>query len=171
MFCWRIARQEYANLSGHGGLVYAGRWHEVGHEVVYASTSIALAALEYAAHSSVRPADSVLMKLEIPDDSFVTIEQRLGGPLPGNWPNVEVQTQHLGTEWLVSNQSIALGIPSIIIPWERNLILNPKHARFASEARLVETLPFFFDPRIFNTGKPTTPGPKPPATRKRKTFP
>jgi RES domain-containing protein len=39
-------------------------------------------------------------------------------------------------EWLASNDSIALEVPSIIIPLERNLILNPKHARFASEVRL-----------------------------------
>ena len=103
------------------------------------------------------------MKIEFPDNSLVTIEQRLGGPLPANWPYVEVQTQHLGTEWLVSNDSIALEIPSVIIPQERNLILNPKHAGFASEVHLVETVPFFFDPRIFNTGKlapPTAPKPK-----------
>lgn len=153
MFCWRIARRRYADLSGAGGLVYAGRWHDKGHEVIYVSTSIALAALEYAAHSAVRPADSVLMKIELPDDSLVTIEQRLGGPLPANWPYVEVQTQHIGSEWLASNDSIALEVPSILIPQERNFILNPKHARFASEVGLVETLPFFFDPRIFNTGK------------------
>ncbi len=167
MFCWRIARKKFADLSGAGGLVASGRWHDKGHEVIYVSTSIALAALEYAAHSAMRPADSVLMKIEIPNDSLITIEQRLGGPLPANWPNVEVQTQHLGSEWLTSNDSLALEVPSIIIPLERNLILNPKHARFASEVSLVETLPFFFDPRIFNTGKPTGPA-APPVKRKRR---
>jgi RES domain-containing protein len=164
VFCWRIARRTYADLSGAGGLIYAARWNEVGHAVIYTSTSIALAALEYAAHSAVRPADSVLMKIKLPDDSLVTIEQRLGGPLPANWPNVEAQTQHLGSQWLLSNDSIALEVPSVIIPLERNLILNPKHGRFA-EVTLVETLPFFFDPRIFNTGKlspapPLRPKPK-----------
>jgi len=148
-------------------LKYSGRWHNIGHEVFYASTSIALAALEYAANSAVRPTDSVLMKIELPDDSIVTIEQRLGGPLPANWPYVEVQTQHLGTEWLASNDSIALEVPSVIIPQERNLILNPKHARFALEVRLLETIPFFFDPRIFNTGK-LTPSSPPKTKRKRK---
>lgn len=152
MFCWRIARRKYADLSGAGALAYAGRWHDLGHELIYAATSIALAALEYAAHTAVRPADTVLMKLAIPDHSLLTIEQRLGGPLPANWPYVEVQTRHIGSEWILSNDSIALEVPSIIIPWERNLLLNPKHPQFASEVNLVETLPFFFDPRIFNTG-------------------
>jgi len=151
VLCWRIARKKYADLSGAGGLVDSGRWHSVGHKALYASTSIALAALEYAVHSAVRPSDSVLMKIEIPNDSLVTIEHRLGGPLPENWPYVEVQTQHLGSEWLLSDDSIALEVPSVVIPLERNLILNPEHGRFG-EVRLVEILPFFFDPRIFNTG-------------------
>jgi RES domain-containing protein len=152
VLCWRIAKKKYADLRGAGGLVDSGRWHKIGHEVLYTSTSIALAALEYAAHSSSRPADSVLMRIEIPNNSLVTIEQHIGGPLPANWPYVEVQTQHIGSEWLASGDCIALEVPSVIIPLERNLILNPKHARFASEVSLIETLPFFFDPRIFNTG-------------------
>jgi RES domain-containing protein len=157
VLCWRIARKKYADISGAGGLVDSGRWHFVGQEVLYVSTSISLAALEYAVHSALRPVDSVLMKIEIPDDSIITIEQHLGGPLPANWPYVEVQTQHIGSEWLASNDFIALEVPSIIIPMERNLILNPKHPRFASEVSLIETFPFFFDPRIFNTGKHTAP--------------
>jgi RES domain-containing protein len=55
-------------------VAYSGRWPEIGHKAIYASTSIARAALEYAAHSAVRPAESVLMKIEIPDDSLVTIK-------------------------------------------------------------------------------------------------
>ncbi len=151
MLCWRIARRKYADLSGAGGLVNSGRWHTVGHEVIYSATSIALAALEYAVHTAERPADSVLMKIDIPNDSLVTIENRIGGPLPANWSYIEAQTRHLGSEWLLSKESIALEVPSIIIPLERNLILNPKHARFA-EVSLLETLPFFFDPRLFATG-------------------
>jgi len=89
--------------------------------------------------------------MELPEDSVQKIEQFLGGPLPGNWAFAEAQTQHLGTEWLTSNQSIALEVPSVVIPLERNLILNPSHPRF-SEVRATGSVPFFFDPRIFKTG-------------------
>lgn len=153
MLCWRIARQRYADLSGSGGLKNSGRWHRAGHPVIYAATSIALAALEYAVHTAERPVDSVLVTIELPDDSLTTIEDVLGGPLPGNWPFAEAQTQHLGTGWLDSRASIALGVPSLVIPRERNLILNPRHDRF-SEVRMIEVAPFFFDPRIFLTGPP-----------------
>jgi RES domain-containing protein len=152
MLCWRIARQRYADLSGSGGLKTSGRWHSAGHPVIYAATSIALASLEYAVHTAERPVDSVLLTIELPDDSLVKIEDILGGPLPGNWPFVEAQTQHLGVGWLDSGASIALEVPSLVIPLERNLILNPHHARFA-EVRTVDVAPFFFDPRIFRTGR------------------
>ncbi len=151
MLCWRIARRRYADLSGSGGLKAAGRWHRVDQPVIYAATSIALAALEYAVHTIDRPVDSVLMTIAMPPDSILNIEAYLSGPLPGNWAFVETQTQHIGTEWLQSKASIALEVPSIVIPLERNLILNPLHPRFG-QVRVEDIVPFFFDPRIFQTG-------------------
>ena len=123
-----------------------------GHPIIYASTSIALAALEYTVHTTKRPADSVLITIELPSDSILSIEKHLTGPLPANWPFVEAQTQdYRNCDWLNSRSSIALEIPSIVIPLERNLLLNPKHPSFDS-VELVNVLPFFFDPRIFKTG-------------------
>ncbi len=152
MLCWRIARRPYADLSGVGGLKSAGRWHLAGRPVIYSSTSIALAALEYAVHTAKRPVDSVLITIELPADSVLTIETCLAGPLPANWPFAEAQTRHLGTKWLDSGESIALELPSIVIPMERNLMLNPAHPRFR-EVKAVDMSPFFFDPRIFRTGQ------------------
>lgn len=151
MLCWRIARRAYADLSGNGGLKNGGRWHQIGNPVIYASTSIALAALEYAVHTALRPKDTVLMTIEVPADSLITIDDVLGGSLPANWPFVEEQTQHVGTDWLTSKRSITLKVPSIVIPLEKNLLLNVAHPRF-SEVRICEITPFFFDPRIFRTG-------------------
>ena len=91
MLCWRIARKQYADLSGNGGLKASGRWNRAGRPVIYAATSIALASLEYAVHTAERPVDSVLLTIELPDDSLVKIEDILGGPLPGNWPFVEAR--------------------------------------------------------------------------------
>jgi RES domain-containing protein len=120
--------------------------------VIYAATSIALASLEYVVHTAERPVDTVLLTVQLPDDSVRTIEDILGGPLPENWPFVEAQTQHIGSGWLSSCASIALVVPSLVIPRERNLILNPRHPRF-SEVKMIEAAPFFFDPRIFGIGR------------------
>jgi RES domain-containing protein len=151
MTVFRIARRAYADLSGTGGSFYSGRWHEKGHPIVYAAGSIALAALEYAVQTSVRPTDCVLMEIEVPDGACVTIEERIGGELPGNWSFVEEQSRHLGTDWLLERKFLMLSVPSVVIPFERNLLLNPRHPQFGFV--LIKRLaPFFFDPRIFETG-------------------
>lgn len=132
MTLFRIVRRAYADLSGAGGLFYAGRWHEKGHPIIYAAGSVALAALEYAVHTSIRPVDTVLMEIQAPDGSCVTIEDRMGGELPGNWAFVQEQSRHLGSEWLTGRETLMLSVPSVVIPFERNLLLNPLHISFES---------------------------------------
>ena len=151
MTVFRIARRAYADLSGVGGVSYSGRWHEKGRPIIYAAGSVALAALEYAVQSSVRPVDCVLMEIEVPDGACVTIEDRIGGELPSNWSFVEEQSRHLGTDWLLEGKILMLSVPSVVIPFERNLLLNPRHSQFGS-VLLNKVVPFFFDPRIFETG-------------------
>jgi RES domain-containing protein len=67
MRLYRIARRPYANLDGDGGLHYAGRWHDRSFRILYASSSIALAAIEFAVHSSTRPPDTMLVEIELDD--------------------------------------------------------------------------------------------------------
>ena len=149
MTVYRIARRAFADLSGNGGTVYSGRWHFKGHRIIYAAGSVALAALEYAVHTSVRPVDTVLMEIVMPKDDLITIENRLGGELPGNWAFVADQSRQLGTDWLIERKTLILSVPSVVVPFERNLLINPNHPLFAKVV-LKQTVPFFFDPRIFN---------------------
>jgi RES domain-containing protein len=150
MTVFRIARRDYADLSGQGGTRYSGRWHKKGQPVIYTAGSVALAALEYAVHTSVRPVDSVLMQIEVPDMACVTIEERIGGEMPGNWSFVEEQSRQLGTDWLLEGKVLMLSVPSVVIPFERNILLNPRHPQFGS-VLVSKVAPFFFDPRIFGT--------------------
>ncbi len=151
MTVYRIARRAHAELSGIGGTLYSGRWHEKGHPIIYGAGSVALAALECAVQTSVRPIDSVLIEIEVPDGTAVTIEDRIGGELPGNWAFVQEQSRRLGTDWLTEGKTLVLSVPSVVIPYERNLLLNPRHRLFPA-VLLKRVVPFFFDPRIFETG-------------------
>lgn len=150
MILYRITRACYADLSGAGAKFRHGRWHGAGQPVLYTAATVALAAVEYAVHTGERPLDAVLLELEVPDSEIETIEDRLGGPLPGNWAFVEKHTRDLGRVWLESLSSIGLSVPSVVIPTERNVLLNPLHTEF----RLVRErrrLPFFFDHRLFRS--------------------
>ena len=86
--------------------------------MIYASTSMGLASIEYSVITRERPDDSVPITIELPEDSAMAINVLVGGPLPGNRPCPEMQTQHVVTIWLGSGNSITLRIPSLMIPRE-----------------------------------------------------
>lgn len=74
---WRICRLRFAAAAatGEGARLYGGRWNSRGVRVVYASTSLALAAVETFVHlePNLRPTDLVSIDGHIPDD--VAIER------------------------------------------------------------------------------------------------
>ena len=147
MRLYRIARRPYSDLSGAGGLHHPGRWHDRGHRILYTASSIALAAVEFAVHSSTRPADTMLLEIEF-DGLLKHVEDVIGGPLPDNWASDHAHTRPIGTQWLTEGMAVGLSVPSIVIPLERNILLNPDHPDFIA-VRALSCKPFFFDPRLF----------------------
>ena len=82
----------------------------------------------------------VLIGVQI-DSSF--IEKLDRSRLPRYWraepPPIELRT--IGDDWITSNTSVALQVPSALVPAENNLLLNPAHADFQ---RLVIGAPVSF---------------------------
>lgn len=142
MIVWRLSRVIYQDLSGLGGLKYAGRWNEVGFPIVYTSASLALCVLERRVHSIHQPKDDVCIEIEIPEASVESVV-----PLPSTWKQDLAATRAIGSEWLRSNQSLCLRVPSVVLP-DFNYLLNPRHP----DMGLVKTLAitrFEYDPRLF----------------------
>ena len=69
--------------------------------------------------------------------------------LPKNWSELHapLSTQRIGTLWLRKNSALGLRIPSVILPDEWNMILNPLHASF-SKIKIVEAKELKLDSRI-----------------------
>src|SRR6266705_6285705 len=69
---WRICRRGYAAeaASGEGARRYGGRWNSRGVRMVYASSSLSLAAVETFVNlePNLRPADLVFIEGEIPEE-------------------------------------------------------------------------------------------------------
>ena len=65
-----------------------GRWNSEGIPVVYASSSLALAALEYVVHVDIEdvPADLVALAIEVPSE--VTVEEVEADRLPDDWNSI-----------------------------------------------------------------------------------
>ena len=136
-------------MDGEGARRVGGRWNSRGVPVVYCSSTLALAALEYLVHVDPdnAPNDLLALEIEVPDD--VPIESQPQNALPLDWRGVSMSSacQAIGDEWLARRTSVGLLVPSVIIPAEQNLLLNPAHVAM-SDVRVVRSNTFSFDPRL-----------------------
>lgn len=149
MVVFRICRRPFRALDGEGARLWGGRWNTPGTPVVYAASSLSLAAVEYLVHldADTTPADLVAMSIELPDE---TAHRRVTAQsLPSDWARMAEHPacQALGDAWLRDGTSLALRVPSAVIPDEENVLLNPAHPD-ASGLRVREERPFSFDPRL-----------------------
>jgi len=121
-----------------------------GTAVVYASDSLALAALETFVHlgQAAIPLKFVAFRIVIPGS--LTIESPAPRSLPRRWRSEPPlpETMAFGSRWAESRRTACLRLPSVIIPREGNFMFNPSHPDFK---RIVIELPepFSFDPRLW----------------------
>jgi RES domain-containing protein len=144
MILWRISR--HRDLSGTGGLKASGRWHYLGHPVIYFAETPAAALLEVCVHTSANdvPPEFVLLKVVGPeiDIPIVRLED-----LPQDWRTRLEITRDLGAEWLRAKESVLLRVPSAIVPETANLLFNPIHPD-AARFRMEEAFTYPFDIRL-----------------------
>jgi len=136
-------------FSGEGARKYGGRWNSPGLSMVYLGGSRALTALELLVHLTTPTSRSkpfFLMKVKIPNN--LTLDYP-AGILPEDWRNHPPgeHTMEIGDDWLKACGQLALRVPSIIIPEETNILLNPLHPKF-SKIEVSTTQNFNFDPRL-----------------------
>lgn len=148
---WRICRSRYAAeaADGEGARRYGGRWNSRGARLVYASTSLALAAVETFVNlePNLRPPDLVSIAGDIPD-AIETVSLDIKA-LPARWNETRDDSLHrFGDEWIRDGVSAALLVPSAAIRGEWNVLLNPAHADFA-RIEFRDPRPFEFDLRMF----------------------
>jgi RES domain-containing protein len=160
MRVWRICRAPYAAeaFSGEGARRFGGRWNSRGVPMVYASTSLALAAIELFVHlePGQAPDDLVYLSATLPEgEPARTLES---DDLPPAWwtdspaPGVPT-TRDLGDSWVRERSSLALLVPSAPIRSEWNVLLNPLHPRMR-ELQIEPPQPFVFDARMFQQTQP-----------------
>jgi RES domain-containing protein len=155
MRVWRICRAPYADeaFSGEGARRFGGRWNSRGVRMVYASTSLSLAAIELFVHlePGQAPSDLVYLSATLPDgEPARTIQQT---ELPPDWWSDDIavsgeSARELGDAWIRSRSSLAMQVPSVPIRVEWNVLLNPLHSRM-SEMQIEPAQPFVFDARMF----------------------
>ena len=151
MKIWRICLERYASeaFSGEGARRFGGRWNSRGVPMVYASTSLALAAIELFVHlePGQMPKDLVSIASELPEGE-PELRWKIAA-LPANWWSDELgPMREMGDNWIRSKQSLAVLVPSVPIQQEWNVLVNPLHPRIR-EIKHESTQPFVFDARMF----------------------
>ncbi|MEM6791165.1 MAG: RES domain-containing protein [Myxococcota bacterium] len=150
---WRFCDRRWAPtpLSGEGARRYGGRWNGRGTAIAYTAESRALAILEVLAHTTAQdaPTTHVAIEVTIPGALVVTLD---AATLPSNWRAYPAPPAlaRFGDEWVREGASAVLGVPSSLVPAERNYLINPHHP----DAGAIVTgppEPVVYDPRLFGT--------------------
>lgn len=146
---WRITKRKHAKdaFSGSGARKYGGRWNSPGTSMVYTSETQSLAVLEMLVHLEQPDLLQCYVLIGVTIDETL-IEKLDRSRLPRHWqasPPVELRA--IGDEWALRNTSVALQVPSALVPTENNVLLNPAHANF-EKLVIGDPVSFAFDQRL-----------------------
>ncbi|MDZ7654480.1 MAG: RES family NAD+ phosphorylase [Sulfurimicrobium sp.] len=148
MILWRISN--YQDLSGKGGIIAGARWHNAGRPVVYTASSPASALLEILVNLELAdvqdlPVSYTLLEIEVPDS--LPIPELSEVDLGNQWKNETARTRAIGDGWLASASSALLSIPSAIVPFTQNYLINPMHSD-SQRIRILSAGPYPHEPRL-----------------------
>jgi RES domain-containing protein len=148
MRLFRLANKVYANdLSGAGGLRFAGRWHPKGTPCLYTSQALSLALLEKFVHAQAteQMLDLHLLTIDLPQVAeLYTVDV---GKMPVDWAQRIDYTQWIGNQLLNDASILGFVVPSAIVPTEFNVVLNPRAKLFGTFGRL-RSVPYAIDERL-----------------------
>ncbi|HAT7956518.1 TPA: RES domain-containing protein [Legionella pneumophila] len=136
-------------FSGEGGLFVAGRWNHKGTRAIYCSQSISLCTLEWLSHNglSVSGFSYYKFSIEIPDELIIKYTT---SDLPKEWKNTP--SPNSNRDFATKNffelkEYLAMAIPSVMVPEEFNLVINPFHVAFADAKKTILFLGKFTAPK------------------------
>lgn len=151
MHLWRLTRKAHAALDGEGARLYGARWNSRGTAVVYAASHLSLAALEYLVHIDQEdaPDDLVALRLHVPDSATELEYEPIA--LPAGWRDTppRPESQAIGDQWAGSGEHLLLRVPSVVVPEESNVLVNPAHPD-ASGVRVSASRNFSYDLRLLD---------------------
>jgi RES domain-containing protein len=155
---WRVAAEtrlyQADDVSGAGAAKSPGRWNEAGQPVLYAAPGIAIAVLETAAHidDGGLPLNRYLVRFDVPPTVWRKRIEFDPGTLPPTWNAIPAGagSAAVGAAWLRSLRSAILLVPSVIVPEERAVLINPAHPD-ANKIKAQVVRPFEYN-RLFRHG-------------------
>ncbi|MCA2992272.1 MAG: RES family NAD+ phosphorylase [Gemmatimonas sp.] len=141
--------------SGIGVELAPGRWNAKGTPVLYTSTSRALACLETLVHTAPAgafPFNRYLVEITVPADVWrARARCRPADTNVIGWDAIPagLVSRAWGQQWLMGGHSLLAEVPSVVVPEESNVLINPRHAH-AGRITTRKVRKWLYDPRFWN---------------------
>lgn len=155
---YRTVKATYSNqpLATEGARLFGGRWNPKGFALLYTTSSPALALVESLVHQPQVKYEKLpklqLFTLLIPDDvTAYPVET-----LPTYWDEQSYErTQWILRDWLTSPTTLAVAMPSVVVPMSYNYLLHPAHPGFKT-IEIVKQEPFHIERRLWRDDASST---------------
>lgn len=153
-FLWRIGTDTPGytadDMSGTGSKITGGRWNLQGQAMVYCSSNIALACLETWVHlrEGDLPFNRYLVRIEVPESlwqgaAIFDAAAHVGwDAVPKGMVSIEA-----GKRFVAEGASALMRVPSVIVPEEDNVLINPLHPT-SRTIRAVKVRKWLYDGRM-----------------------
>lgn len=152
MIVHRVIKARYVPtpLSTDGARQVGGRWNSPGVAALYCADSLALAALEVFVHlqPNARHVRHVAVRLQVPDRFGRRVWAAHDLPVAWRTLQGDPECRAQGDRWLRSLGEIALLVPSVVVPNEHTVVLNPAHPGW-THVRVDAIETFAFDARLW----------------------
>ena len=124
----------------------AARWNRIETPIVYCADHPASALLEMLARIDPEdaPADYQLLQIDVPETRFHE------PTLPSGWQSNRTITQEIGSAFINSDTAPIMIVPSAIVPYARNYLLNPRLLS-AANIRIISVTRHPIDARLLGS--------------------
>lgn len=144
MEVYRICSEEHSKKLVSSGA--PNRWNRKGEYVIYTAESRSLATLEMIVHRNSIKSETNYKVLTISvKDSDELISEISLSDLTQNWRTFEAYSslQQMGSDWYNLRETLLLKVPSAIIPYEFNYVINTQHPDINKKVNLVKAEDYF----------------------------
>jgi RES domain-containing protein len=122
---YRIVSNQYPPFDGGGAFQWGSRWVDSGRMVIHGASSYSLAVLENLVHwqSTQLPPTLVCVVARIPN----SVKQMRVSPKDINDDDA---CRVVGNTWYDEGKTAILWVPSVVSPYEENVLINQTHKDF-----------------------------------------
>jgi RES domain-containing protein len=145
---FRIVSPDYPLFDGTGAHRWGSRWCSPGRWVVHGAETYALAVLENLVHwqAGTLPKRLVCVEVQIPGELK---QERLDPAWIPGWDDPDYAVSRAaGDDWYDRGATAVLWVPSVVSPYEANVLFNQLHADF-HRVRVGDPKPARIDPRLW----------------------